>query len=51
MQPSPGPEQMKIVFNLIVDILENKRQTEEVKKDVIDLAGKFPLYEDLNLDY
>ena len=41
--------EMEIIAEYIFDILEKRRTPEEVKKDVVTLAKKFPIYQDLKI--
>jgi len=41
--------EMEIIAEYIFDVLEKRRTPEEVKKDVIILAKKFPIYQDLKI--
>jgi glycine hydroxymethyltransferase len=44
-------EEMKIIANLISETIKYKNDSlrlEEIKKQVLDLTSKFPLYPELN---
>ena len=41
--------EMEIIAEYIFDVLEKRRTPEEVKKDVVTLAKKFPIYQDLKI--